>query len=153
MSLAPRTRLVVLAAVVVTAAVVGWALSVGRDAARLPDGWAEPGGRWHTGGWREVPLEDEAALTDEQRAEIERLRSIGYLPGSYPAPIQSGVTVFEAARVQEGLNFYTSGDFPGAVLMDMRGRIIHEWRYAYIDAWKAGPRDELPASSKGAATC
>jgi hypothetical protein len=116
---------------------------------RLPEEWTDPGGRWHTGGWREVSLEEEAALTEEQREEIERLRSIGYLPGSYPAPVHSGVTVYEADRAMNGLNFYTSGDVPGALLMDMAGTIVHRWRYSYLDAWRAGPRDELPRSSKG----
>ncbi len=150
MSAAQRIRLVIIAGVLALAVVVAVRLlPLGRDGARLPEEWADPGGRWHSGGWREVSPAEEAALTDEQRAEIERLSSIGYLPGSHPVPVHSGVTVYDAARAHDGLNFYTSGDFAGAILMDMRGRIIHIWRYAYLDAWKTGPRDELPLSSKG----
>jgi hypothetical protein len=141
-----RSRAAVFAVLALVVALSSVFLGCGE---RLPEEWTDPGGRWHSGGWREVSFEEEAVLTREQREEIERLRSIGYLPGSHPAPIHSGVTVYDAARAHNGLNFYTSGDFPGALLMDMSGTIVHRWRYAYIDAWKAGPREELPRSSKG----
>lgn len=154
MSAFPRMRLVIFAVVVALAVVAAVRFLPSErdpagDAADLSEEWTDPGGRWHSDGWREVSTEEEESLTDEQRAEIERLRSIGYLPGSHPVPIHSGVTVYEADRVYEGLNFYTSGEFAGAVLMDMGGRIIQMWQYAYLDAWKVGPRDELPRSSKG----
>ncbi len=101
--------------------------------------WETPGGRWHR---------DSGVLTDGQLAEIERLESIGYLSGSSAPPYVSGVTIHDSARTWEGLNLYTSGDLAGAVLMDMRGRVLHMWRYPFIDAWRAGPRGELPKSSK-----
>jgi hypothetical protein len=146
-------RIALLAGLAAVLVVAGVALvrltSPGDRPPELPAQWIDPVGRWHSDGWREVTPLEEASLTEEQRAEIERLRSIGYLPGSHPAPVHTGVTVYDASRTYDGLNFYTSGDFAGAVLMDMRGRIIHLWRYAYIDAWKTGPRDELPRSSKG----
>jgi len=116
----------------------------------VPDEWKGPHGRWHRGDWREAPFEAERQLTLEQQAEVERLRSIGYLSGSEPMPLQSHVTVYDASRTYDGLNFYTSGDEPGAVLMDMRGRVIHRWTYSYVDAWKRSPeRPELRPSPKG----
>lgn len=149
MSRAFRSRPVIVAGLALVVTVALWFLRAGLDRASVPREWLDPGGRWHSDGWREIPAAVEDSLTDEQRAEIERLRSIGYLPGSHPAPIQAGVTVYERDRVYDGLNFYTSGEFAGAVLMDMRGTILHLWKHSYIDAWRAGPRDELPVSSKG----
>jgi hypothetical protein len=74
-------------------------------------------------------------MSDEQREELERLRSIGYLSGTNPAPDASGVTVYDRDRAWDGLNFLTSGHFAGAQLLDMEGRLIHEWEYPYLKAW------------------
>ena len=104
--------------------------------------WSRPGGRWH-------PTE-RLALTEEQCEEIARLRSLGYVGGSQVPPKDTGVTVHHPDRAWEGLNFYTSGHFPGAILMDMNGKVLHEWSHSFIDAWSAGPREELPVSPKGA---
>jgi len=113
------------------------------------DDWGEvPGGRWHKGDWMEVPPDVEERLTPEQRAEFERLLSIGYLPGSQPVPVNSGVVVYEKAKTWDGLNFYTSGDFPGAVLMDMTGRVLHKWKYKFLDAWNRFPGSERPRTIK-----
>jgi hypothetical protein len=104
--------------------------------------WSNPGGRWH-------PVR-EGAFTDEQVAEMQKLKSIGYLAGSTRPPEVWGVTVYDSTRTWDGLNFYTSGHAPVAYLMDMRGNILHEWEYSFIDAWKQGPGGEPPGSSKGA---
>jgi hypothetical protein len=87
------------------------------------------------GRWRGARVTRGAALTEEQQREIERLRSIGYLSGSQPATAHHGIMVHDAARAAQGLNFFTSGHFAGAVLMDMEGRVLHEWRYDFLDAW------------------
>jgi hypothetical protein len=106
------------------------------------DQWENPGGRWH-------PIAD-SGLTEEQVEEVQKLKSIGYLAGSTKAPEIWGVTVYDSTKTWDGLNFYTSGDTPGAVLMDMRGHVLHTWEYAFMDAWRQGPGGELPRSSKGA---
>ncbi len=87
------------------------------------------------GRWRGARAESEPLMTEEQERELERLRSIGYLAGSKPATASSGVTVHDARRACDGLNFYTSGHFAGALLMDMDGRILHEWRYDFLKVW------------------
>ncbi len=111
--------------------------------------WEKPHGRWHVDDWREIPFDEQMSLTPEQEAEIERLRSIGYLSGSQPVPLLSGVTVYDRPRTQDGLNLYTTGDAPGAVLMDMEGRIVHKWAYSYMNAWKQSSRPKLRPSAKG----
>jgi hypothetical protein len=88
-------------------------------------------GRWRTAGdW-----ETRGELTDEQRAEMERLQTLGYVGGVNRAPPQVGVTVHDRARAHPGLNFYTSGHFPGAILMDMEGNVLHTWELGFADVW------------------
>ncbi len=104
--------------------------------------WEEPGGRWH--------MQIDRQITDEQAEDIRRLRSIGYLAGQTAVPEESGITVHDPERAWNGLNLYTSGDFPGAVLMDMEGDVLHRWEFDFIDAWRADPTGELPSNTKGA---
>jgi hypothetical protein len=100
-----------------------------------PDG--EPGPRRDTGPgmWVEAPERAvDPRLSDEQRREIEQLQAIGYLSGSTP-PRGNGVTVNDRERASPGLNLYTSGHEPGAILMDMDGNELHHWRFEYRDAF------------------
>jgi hypothetical protein len=111
--------------------------------------WGEkPGGRWHKGDWMEVPPEVEASLTEEQRAEFQRLLSIGYVSGSDPVPANTGVVVYDGSKAWNGVNFYTSGHFPGATLMDMSGKVLHTWEYKFLDAWNKFPGSERPSTIK-----
>jgi hypothetical protein len=94
------------------------------------------------GRWRQaVDLPEGQELTETQKREIERLRSIGYIGGVNYAPAETGVTTHDPARAYGGLNFYASGHFPGAVLMDMDGNILHTWRFTFDQAW---PEREWP---------
>ena len=96
-----------------------------------PDGEPGPYGRWRLArGGGEQPY-----LTEQQRQEIDRLRSIGYLTGSRAAPSTSGVTVHDRVLAYQGLNFFSSGHHSGAALTDMEGNVIHEWELRFIDAW------------------
>ncbi|MFH1501594.1 MAG: arylsulfotransferase family protein [Candidatus Eisenbacteria bacterium] len=122
--------------------------SGGEESAAADDDWGEPGGRWHSGDWMEVPLDVASSMTQEQREEFERLLSIGYLAGHDPVPANSGILIYDGPRTWNGLNFYTSGHSPGAILMDMRGNILHEWKMDFRDAWRAMPGEERPRSVK-----
>ena len=97
-------------------------------------GQSTPPGRWQRA--RDTAPEE---LTEEQRAEIEKLESIGYLAGYRSAPSSSGVAVHDADRVADGYNFYTSGHFPGAILMDMDGNVLHEWRADFVTVFPDRP--------------
>ncbi len=94
-----------------------------------------------TGRWREVVPPEASAedLTEEQRRQLEQLESIGYLGASRPAGAASGVTVHDRGRAFQGLNFYSSGHEPGAVLTDMDGTVLHTWRCDFLDAWPDRP--------------
>jgi hypothetical protein len=83
---------------------------------------------------------------ESQQEMIEHLRSIGYVGGSVE-DARRGVTVHDAGAVNDGLNFYTSGHGPEAVLMDMAGRELHRWRKAFEEVWPDSPdRDRLGAT-------
>jgi len=97
-----------------------------------------PAGRWREG--HGLPPAQE--LSEEQRREVERLRSIGYLTGSRPAHQASGVMIHDPGAALQGYNFYTSGHMPGAVLMDMDGEVLHEWRRDFDDIWPDYPMDQ-----------
>jgi len=87
-------------------------------------------------------------MTAAQRAEVERLRAIGYLAGSKLAPSTSGVTVHDRESAQPGLNFMTSGDRPGAVLMNMDGDVLHRWELPFLEAF---PDSQRASASESAA--
>jgi hypothetical protein len=100
-----------------------------------------PPGRWRK--TRTSMAED--LLTDEQRAQIERLRSIGYVAGSVEAPALTNVVVHEQGEVYSGLNFFVSGHAPEALLIDMDGTVLHRWHYDYEDAFPDhGPGRDKP---------
>ncbi|MHC5209190.1 MAG: arylsulfotransferase family protein [Planctomycetota bacterium] len=93
---------------------------------------ADPGapeGRWHTA--REERIE----------AQIEELSAVAYLSGTKPARERNGILAYDEERAWDGLNLYTSGHAPVAILMDMEGQPLHEWRCPFERAMP-GYREE-----------
>jgi hypothetical protein len=80
------------------------------------------------------------ALDPGDASLLERL---GYLTGYRPAAGAGGVSVHDPARAFAGLNLYTSGHAPTALLVDMRGELVHRWEVAYRDAFPEAPADAL----------
>lgn len=74
--------------------------------------------------------------------QIAALESIGYLSGTREAGEQSSVTVHDTDRAWQGLNLYTSGHAPEAVLMDMEGEVLHVWNASFKDAFPEFTRRE-----------
>jgi len=103
---------------------------------------APAAGRWNRS--RSGPVGGE--LTEEQKEEMSRLESIGYLTGSVPVGERSGVIVHDDARVASGLNLVVSGHRPWAALMDMDGNMIHEWQLDFRAAW---PGREISSDTTG----
>ena len=85
----------------------------------------------YLGRWRKPRSE----LTEAQLAEIRQLEAIGYVSGSVEASGATGVTVHDTDKALNGYNFYTSGDRPGAVLMDMTGKVLHQWTFPFAKAF------------------
>lgn len=48
---------------------------------------------------------------------------------------ERGVTLHDPARAQDGLTLYSSGHAPMAMLIDMNGAVVHEWRKPYSEIW------------------
>jgi hypothetical protein len=60
---------------------------------------------------------------------VERLAALGYLTGYQKPTTEAGVRTYSEPDVSNGYNLYTSGHAPVAVLMDLEGKVLHEWRY------------------------
>jgi hypothetical protein len=100
------------------------------------------------GRWTRVrPGADAGELTAAQRHQIKRLESLGYVSGSRPAPAQQSVTVHDPARAVAGLNLYTSGHAPEALLIDMDGLVVHRWAHSY---WEVFPDQDTARDHRGA---
>jgi hypothetical protein len=84
-----------------------------------------------------------ATSTPSDEAErIEQLRAIGYLAGSEPAQDARGVVRHDRRRAAPGLNLFTSGHGPVALLMDMEGEVLHEWRAEFERVFPDHPQRE-----------
>ena len=59
---------------------------------------------------------------------------------------QKGVTTHVPGRVQAGLTLYSSGHAPTALLVDMKGQVVHQWTQPFHDIWDdtSPVRDPVP---------
>ncbi|HEY7690272.1 MAG TPA: arylsulfotransferase family protein [Dongiaceae bacterium] len=55
-----------------------------------------------------------------------------------------GVTVFDPARVQDGVTLYAAGGEAAAYLIDMRGNVLHKWQRPYSTVWNASSSVKQP---------
>ena len=85
-------------------------------------------------------------LTEAQRRQIRRLESLGYVGGSRLAPTMKSVVRHEPDRAWAGLNFFTSGHAPEAILMDMDGQVLHRWALGYWTVW---PDSDIERDHRG----
>jgi hypothetical protein len=68
----------------------------------------------------------------------KKLASLPYVQGKVKAPEFSSVIVNNTGKAYAGLNFFISGHKPCAYLMDMNGKIIHEWSLGFDQVWPEG---------------
>jgi len=101
-------------------------LKSGFERIRGAEGKSLPPGRWERA--RDVHGRPSAA-------EEELLKSIGYASGTQRAPAKKGVTIYDPKLAYNGLNLYVSGHAPEAILMDMRGNVLHKWRLEAKRVW------------------
>lgn len=88
-------------------------------------------GRWH----EPRSHAGDAGLTDEQREAIGELESLGYAAGVAEGEGLSGVTRHDRERAGTGVNLVTSADAAHACLMDMEGKVLHEWSLPFAQVW------------------
>jgi hypothetical protein len=74
------------------------------------------------------------ALTPEQRRELQRIATLGYVSGTEPVPERSGVLVNEPEAFS-GPTLYSSSEQSAAVLIGMNGAILHSWRCPGFKSW------------------
>jgi hypothetical protein len=67
---------------------------------------------------------------------VHQLANLPYLQGYRPATAGGTIRVYDRARTATGLNLFTSGHAPVAILMDMEGKVVKTWT---ADAKKAFP--------------
>ncbi len=88
------------------------------------------------GAWGQSRTPDSGAhLSERQAEEMRKLKSIGYLAGVNTAQEKSGVIRQVEGKTFQGLNLFTSGHGPEAILMDMEGKILHKWAKSYLEVW------------------
>ncbi|RJQ70221.1 MAG: hypothetical protein C4519_21190 [Desulfobacteraceae bacterium] len=58
---------------------------------------------------------------------------------------QSGVSVHNRRKASDGLTLYTSGHANKAFLIDMQGRVIHEWERPFSTVWDGSAAVRKPA--------
>ncbi|KPL18639.1 MAG: hypothetical protein AMJ92_07100 [candidate division Zixibacteria bacterium SM23_81] len=66
---------------------------------------------------------------DEQ---LEMLRSVPYIAFSETAvdKSDSGVVLYNSEKASSGYNLYSSKSLNKTILMNMEGRVVHEWKYS-----------------------
>lgn len=98
---------------------------------------SEPSGRW-----RPLRETENKEITNTDKSPDDLL-SLPYLQGYRPAPDKENVMLYDKNLTYNGFNFYLSGHAPAAFLMDMEGRVVHEW-----SAEKSGYRPEQDAANR-----
>jgi hypothetical protein len=58
---------------------------------------------------------------------VHQLANLPYLRGYQPATAGSTIRAYDRTAVADGLNLFTSGHAPVAILMDMDGRVVKTW--------------------------
>lgn len=90
---------------------------------KVPKGQPDSGSWWKA---RERKREEE---TKSREIDIETLTALGYLGGYQEAPDFIGVTEYDSDKAFNGANLYVSGHSPTALLIDMRGKLLHKWEH------------------------
>lgn len=80
-----------------------------------------------------------------QAERLKKIATLPYLSGYKLAPDKLGITIYEEDLACNGLNLYTSGHAPEAILMDMRGKELYRWSYNFSEVW---PEKELDILDK-----
>jgi len=78
------------------------------------------------------------------QSSLEQLMSLPYLAGGAPARPASGVIRYDRSRAFPGVNLFCTSKKGEAYLMDMKGEILHTWRFNLADVLDAENADQSP---------
>ncbi len=109
------------------AAYVVLELSVEPEAQLVDNGDTWPTGRWHS-------RTDPAAVAGDAE-ELARMLSLPYTGAGERATGDAGVLRYDPDSAAPGVNLYTSGHAPEALLLDMEGQLLHRWRMPFERAF------------------
>jgi hypothetical protein len=98
-----------------------------------------PAGFWFI---RKPSNVDREQLSQEEK---DRLASLGYVDGVKNPTNHTGVTVRNESLMQPGLNLYTSGHAPEAILMESSGEVRHRWKLRFAQAFPERPQQDRDA--------
>lgn len=77
-------------------------------------------------------------LAEERKEALGQLEALPYLQGYERAPAVDNVVVHDEQSAYRGLNFIVSADAPNALLIDMKGTVLHRWRKDFSAVWPQG---------------
>lgn len=85
--------------------------------------------------------------TKDLETQIRQLEALGYATGTQAANADAGVHADAAADTwTDGRLLLSDGHKPEAILMDMRGNVLHRWAKAYDEAF---PGNTVPDDTQG----
>jgi len=89
-------------------------------------------------------------VTKKQAHKIDMadINSLPYLQGVVSAPPRTGVTIHKSEKAYAGLNLYVSSHKPSAYLLDMEGKVLHEWHCPFEKVWPSQKLNNPHASEK-----
>ena len=91
---------------------------------------AEPAGA-PNGKWRKA-----RTIPDAKASEAAaQLQAVPYLGAYHAASKESGVVRFDSRRAFRGLNLFTSGHAPEAILMTMEGKVLRRWHASIAEVF------------------
>jgi len=103
-------------------------------------------GRPSTGSWDKAARPGEEPRLARQREEtLGKLEALPYLQGYERAPAVANVVVHDESSAYGGVNFIVSANGPNALLIDMKGNVLHRWQKDLSAVWPKG-RTGYPAS-------
>jgi hypothetical protein len=82
--------------------------------------------------WLAQAYEGGRALLEKETQYLDPLKTDFWKTARTDA---RGVVRHDAARAQQGLTLYTSGDEARAVLVGMDGQVVHEWQLPFSAVW------------------
>lgn len=65
----------------------------------------------------------------QDTSDVKNLEDLGYAEGTEAATEETGVTTYIPEIAEDGVNLCISAHGEEAYLMDMEGKVLHEWKY------------------------
>ena len=78
---------------------------------------------------------EESSAGQEAKDNLAKLQSLGYLSGYNKPTSESEGVVSDEGKSQPGLTLFTSGHDAVALLMDLEGKTVHEWKAPFDEVW------------------